>query len=136
MVIDRVVAGTGIDRIGSPTAIDRIGARACDDRVGGCRARDGQRRRQRARIDALEIARDDRVAERFVSTGRDGEIDGRGAAGDGEYQRVNACATIDRGFRAAIGDTVIATAGRNDVRAAVAVKRICAGAAGDDVDAG
>ena len=131
-----VIPGARRDDIDTPAAIDDIVARPRQDRIGGGRSRDGQRRRDGAAIKVFEIRDAHDVADRLVRTCGDGEIDSRDAAGNRQHQRVGSGATVDRGFRAAIGDAVIAGTGIDDIRTATAIDGVVADAAGNDVDTG
>ncbi len=133
---DRVVAAARDDDVGAAAAVDRVVAGAGGDDVDARRTLDRQRRCRDRRIEVLEIGDHDAVAGGLVGTGRDGEVDGRDAAGRCQHQRIGAGAAVDRGLGALIGDGVVAGIGIDDVGAARAIDRVVAQAARDRVGAG
>ena len=76
------------------------------------------------------------VADGLVRTRGDREVDRGDAARGRQHQRVGSAAAVDRGFRAVIGDRVVAAAGRDHVGSAAAVDGVVAATAGNDVCAG
>ena len=124
-----VVAGPGIDDIGATGTVDGVVARPADDGVGADRTDDRHARRQRRRIDILEVGDRDGVAGGLVDIA---EID----IGDcAKRQRVDAGAAVDRDFRIVVRNRVVAAAGVDGVGTAAAIDGVVAGAGGDDIAA-
>ena len=123
---DDVVAGTGADGIGSPSAVDRIGAAAADDRVRSDTAGDRHRGIHHRCVDALEVDHRDGIADRLIDTATGTEIDRGDAACRRQDEKVGTGSAGQGGFRAVIGDRVVAGATGDDVETAVAVDRVVA----------
>ena len=130
---DRIVARAGVDDIGAAAAIDGVVAGAGQDRVGHARAGNGERGRQGAGVEVLEVRDGDGIARRLVGARHHGKIHRRNGRSRADDQRVRAEAAIDRGFGAMDRDDVRACPGADDVGAAIAVDRVRAAATGNDV---
>ena len=128
-----IIAGAGADDVRAAATIDDVVAGAGRDGVRARRARHRQRGREDTGVYALEICDIDGVARRLIGAGRNRQIDRRDAARRGKHQHIGSGAAIDRGFRAAIGDRIVARTGIDGIRAARSIDRIVARAARDRV---
>ena len=131
MIGDDVIAGARVDDVGAAAAVDGVVARAARDDVRAARTRDRNARRQKGRVDILEVDDVGRVARCLIAD--IGEIDDHGGL---QHERVHARAAVDNELRAVIVDDVVAAASMDDVVAAAAVDGVVARARDDDIGAG
>ena len=134
--VDDVVMGARDDGIRAAAAVDRVVAGSGQDRVAACRAGDGKCGAYRCRVQVFEIRHRDRVADRLVKPGMDGQIDRRDSAAADHHEGVVARAAVDRGFRAVVGNDVVAGPAEDRVGSAIAVDGVAAAAGADHVGDG
>ena len=113
--------------------MNRVVARPGRDDIGVDRTSHAQRRRQRGRVEVLEIVDVDAVAGGLIRSGREREIDGGGPARGVHDERIDARPAVEARFRPMIMDGVVASPRRDDVGSAAAVDRVVAGPSDDDV---
>ena len=130
---DRVVARAGVDDIGTATAINGVVAGAGQDRVGNARAGNGERGRQGAGVEILEIRDRDGIARCLVGARHHGKIHRRNGRSRADDQCVRAGTAVGRNLGAMDRDDISARPGADDVGAAIAVDRVRAAAARNDV---
>ena len=132
VIADGIVTGAGHDDVSTTIAVDRIGARASSDRVcrRGTRKRYALRDGERRSIDVFKVRGCSRVADRLVERS---EVDGGRLLQD---EGIGSRTAIEGGFRAVVGDGVVARAGCNHIGAAVAVDGVRTSTACDRVRGG
>ena len=126
---DEVVAGAGQDRVQAAAAVQSFAAAAAEDAIGAARTRDRVRDIEKMRIDILEIHHDRRNPDDLVS-GREIHSDSRR-----QHQRVAFIrrAAVKGGFGSVIVHGVVAGSGQDRVEPAVAVDRVVATAAAQQI---
>src|ERR1700681_517041 len=127
MIDDAVIAAARADDVRTAAAVNRVASAATGDDVDARRAGNRVPDREPRRIDVLEVGDACNIAHGLI---RIGEID---RTGDTQQQRIGAGTAVNRGFRAPIGGDIIAGAGIDDVRSAIAIYRVVARACRDRV---
>ena len=129
---DRVISRAGNDVIRAAIAVDDVVAGTRRDVVPAGRAGNGHTGSHGAGVEVFEIRHRDGVAGGLVDPRRDAEIHRRDSAAGRENERIGSCARVDRYFGTAVGDSVVARAGADDIGSAAAIDGVDA-TAGRDV---